>query len=692
MTGVRRLGKKRSYDDLLRAYEKLEAESGQHLIMQRDLNRAKDQIDDELMRFKAIQTYIANTLTAATEDEFFALTLEALIEAFELEVALFLQGGSNPGQVRVSAVFGIDDPPQTLPLALGDLTADQSLILDHDHGLLKAWARLDLHQAILCPLTDQTAPPSGAVVMGITGESMHYYKPIGPDVVSAFTVMVQQAGALWNNRQLTTEIISKNQKLVHETGQLLIMQRDLTNAKDQIDDELMRFKSIQSYIAKALDTEAEPDFFDVTLESVVEAFEFEVALFVTFDQDAGHLDVVHQFGFDELPPNLVYDKSWFESGEAQIATAESEILTAWESLQLNQIIYSPFVNKSGAFAGTIIAGVTRDSADYFDPISPDQASAYSVMVQQAGALWMTRQMSDEIRRHNTQLVNLTKSYSRFVPFEFLDLLEKKSIQDIEAGASASIDMGVLFLDIRGFTALTEKLGPADTFTWLNTFLREMEPIIAEQKGFINQFQGDAILALFPGAADAALNCASQMITQTKVFNEDQKRLGNMQIKFGLGINSGSVMLGAIGGANRLESNIVGDTANLASRTEGLTKHYGVEAIFTEYTRDRIKKPDGFVFRELDRVTVKGRLGAVTIYQLLAPESPTNKTPTKSLAAFKLGRTLYQSGQFAEALEAFQEAQNLTPNDNAARLYVERCRALKSAPPPDWNGITAIDEK
>ena len=106
------------------------------------------------------------------------------------------------------------------------------------------------------------------------------------------------------------------------------------------------------------------------------------------------------------------------------------------------------------------AGITTDNTDFYDAIESVLTAAFSVMVQQSGAMYITRELNEGIQRQNVRLVDLTTSHSRFVPFEFLELLERASIEDIDAGVNASLDVSVLFFDIRGFTMLTEKLGSA----------------------------------------------------------------------------------------------------------------------------------------------------------------------------------------------------------------------------------------
>ncbi len=684
----------RSYEELAEICQKLEAEAGRQLILQRDLIRAKDGIDAELMRFRAFQDYTANTLGTDSEEQFFSLTLEAIIAAFEYEVALFLLVSSENSTLEVVGNFGLDTAPDNLTFEPNWFITDEVLFAENDHTIIQAWADLELSQIIICPIFDQAEIFAGAVLAGITRSGTDFFDPIVAEQISAFGVMVRQAGAIWRNRQLTLEVIGKNRQLEIEFGQQLILQRDLVGAKDQIDAELMRFKAIQAYTAKALTMESETEFFTHTLESLAEAFEFEVALLLRLDEKGAFLTISGEFGFSEISGNLAYSENWFAGRESMIFDARSEMLIAWKELALNQVMVCPFLNKDDGLEGLILGGITADSADYYNPISEEQSPAFSVMARQAGALLINRELNGEIIRKNMRLASLTDSYSRFVPFEFLDLLGRSSIEEIDAGDNASLEVSVLFLDIRGFTAMTERMGPADTFIWLNEFLQQMEPLISAEKGFINQYQGDAIMALFPGPADAVLRCATQMIIATETYNKKQTELGDSAVRFGIGINSGHLILGAIGGENRLESNVVGDTANLASRIEGLTKIYGVPAIFTEFTQSRVNRLRGFLHRELDRVIVKGRKGTLSIFELLAPaDNPVVRQKMGSLTIFSGALSAYRAGKFADAMNKFQKCIEICPEDGTAALFIDRCQHYIDSPPGgEWEGISVIGEK
>lgn len=483
-------------------------------------------------------------------------------------------------------------------------------------------------------------------------------------------------------------------RLEAEAGRNLIMQRDLIGAKDQVDGELMRFRAIQTYIAKALDADGEDEFFTLGLEAIIEAFEFEVALFLLATEAAGRCAVASQFGLDQAPETLTFAPDWIDDAESRILGPGDALIDAWSDFGLASAIICPFHDKSGDFAGAILSGITSDGAQFFDPITDAHRSAFTVMVRQAGSLWINRQLNSEIRQHNERLVNLTNSYSRFVPFQFLDLLDRTSIEDIDAGDHVALEMSVLFADIRDFTALSERLGPAGTFASLNEFLVSIEPRIVHEHGFINHYLGDAIMALFPGTADATLRCAAAMRVEVRTVNDRRSKRGDIAIRFGLGISTGPLMLGAIGGGNRLDSNVVGDTANLASRIEGLTKIYGVTVLFAELTFERLQDPALFEIRELDRVVVKGRSAPVTIFELLDGEpEPAKSQKLDTRSRFAEGLVLYRAGEFDAARGAFEDCVTRAPDDRTAALFVGRCAEYSATPPIEpWQGVSVIDEK
>jgi hemerythrin len=170
-----------------------------------------------------------------------------------------------------------------------------------------------------------------------------------------------------------------------------------------------------------------------------------------------------------------------------------------------------------------------------------------------------------------RLSTTTDAYSRFVPREFLHLLGIDDIRKVEVGQQVERKMTILFADIRAFTSLSESMSPQENFNFLNAYLVQMEPVITAHGGFIDKYIGDGIMALFPDSPDAALRCAQAMLQRLDDYNTGRERAGYRPIKVGIGINTGIVILGTIGGASRMDGTVIGDAVNLAARLERLTK-------------------------------------------------------------------------------------------------------------------------
>jgi len=213
--------------------------------------------------------------------------------------------------------------------------------------------------------------------------------------------------------------------------------------------------------------------------------------------------------------------------------------------------------------------------------------------------------------HHTEALN--HAYERFVPHQFLYFLEKASIIDVELGDQVQLEMSVLFSDIRDFTTLSEKMTPKDNFQFINAYLSRMESAILENHGFIDKYIGDAIMALFSGSADDAVNAGLAMLQQLEIYNQERVTAGEIPIKIGIGINTGNLMLGTVGGRNRMDTTVISDAVNLASRVESLTKNYGVPLLITQHTYTRLLNPHRYVISLIDTVKVKGKSELVKVY-------------------------------------------------------------------------------
>ena len=294
----------------------------------------------------------------------------------------------------------------------------------------------------------------------------------------------------------------------------------------------------------------------------------------------------------------------------------------------------------------------------------------------------------------TERNTMLTAASRFVPEPFLKHLGRESIVEAQLGDQVERELTILFSDIRDFTSISEGMSPEENFNFINSLLRRFGPVIREHNGFIDKYLGDAVMALFPGRPEDALAAGARMQEMLRGFNEEGARAGLPPIQIGIGVNTGKAMLGTIGEAERMETTVISDAVNLASRLEGLTKTYGASMIMSEQTFQRLSDHADWKFRVLDRVQVKGKRDPVSVFEVLDgyPEELV-ELRVKTKSDFERGISAYQSREFNTAAEYFRAVLVAEPDDAAATLYLRRCEYLtEHGVPPDWEGIWKMDRK
>jgi class 3 adenylate cyclase/GAF domain-containing protein len=282
-------------------------------------------------------------------------------------------------------------------------------------------------------------------------------------------------------------------------------------------------------------------------------------------------------------------------------------------------------------------------------------------------------ISIENARLYNNLTELNQAFERFVPRQFLQILDKKSIIDVKLGDQVQQEMSVLFSDIREFTTLSESMSPQDNFKFINSYLSHMEPAITENQGFIDKYIGDAIMALFSGEADNAVKAGIDMLHRLTEYNQHRTASGYVPIKIGIGINTGSLILGTVGGKNRMDSTVISDAVNLASRIESLTKQYGISLLISHKTFQSLLDSNQYATRLIDRVKVKGKSKAVSIFEVFdadPPETYEGKVATRTL--FEEALILYHWQKLRDAERLFAECLRRNPTDKAAQIYQQRC--------------------
>jgi len=285
-----------------------------------------------------------------------------------------------------------------------------------------------------------------------------------------------------------------------------------------------------------------------------------------------------------------------------------------------------------------------------------------------------------------KLYQLNQAYGRFVPRQFLSLLEKEHITDIQLGDQAEQKMTILFADIREFTTLSETMNPQENFNFINAFLGKMEPVITKHYGFIDKYIGDAIMALFT-SVDDAIRAGIDMLKTLTDYNKTRGRPNRPIIKIGIGINTGSLMLGIIGGKNRMEGTVISDAVNIASRLENLTKIYHTPLLISEASYLKSTDASQYHIRLLDQVKVKGKSDSVKVFEVFNADS-TEMIAAKldTLKQFEQAVNLYQQQSFVKAQELFQ----ICMFDETAAVYAQRCQKfLNVNTSTRWEEIAAI---
>jgi adenylate cyclase len=271
-------------------------------------------------------------------------------------------------------------------------------------------------------------------------------------------------------------------------------------------------------------------------------------------------------------------------------------------------------------------------------------------------------------------------------------------KNIELGGRKT-DLTVMFSDVRGFTTISEKLDPRALSDLLNSYLTPMTDIVFKNRGTLDKYMGDAIMAFFgaplgyPDHAHHACRCALQSLEKLFELQKEYERKGLPTIDIGIGLNSGEVSVGNMGSETVRSYTVMGDAVNLASRLEGINKQYGTRIILSEFTYAKVK--NDFICREVDWVKVKGKALPVKIFELIAEKKKTgsNDRMDEVIKWFDEGYLKYHEKAWGAALASFTKALNIKPDDEVSKVYLERCQEYLIEPPPDdWDGVFTMKTK
>ena len=296
-------------------------------------------------------------------------------------------------------------------------------------------------------------------------------------------------------------------------------------------------------------------------------------------------------------------------------------------------------------------------------------------------------ISLENAHHFDQMDKLYRSTERFVPKAFLELLNKRNVEEVQLGDNIETEVTALFTDIRDYTTITERQTADEAFRFINSYLEVMAPIIRSHNGFIGQYIGDAMMALFPSSPNDAIEAVFAMSDALEVFNKKMNKSGYPKLRVGYGLNTGPAIIGTIGESERMDANVISDAINTASRVESLTKRYQVQFLITDLTKDKLVGESPYTFRPVDKILLKGKAQSRYLFEVSKPEKLSN--PDLYIDAF----SHFERGEFKEAKRLLGEFLEKNPNDFPAQNILSKCEDyLNSRIDDKWDCTVYMYEK
>jgi len=283
----------------------------------------------------------------------------------------------------------------------------------------------------------------------------------------------------------------------------------------------------------------------------------------------------------------------------------------------------------------------------------------------ANAKIRQKQSAEYIKKQNT-------SFARFVPARFLRLLNKQDIIEIELGDQREQEMTVLVSNIYGFTTLSESMTAGETIDFINAHLKQVEPIIRDNHGFVSNYMGEKFIALFSNPNEA-INAANAMLKRLGEYNQVRYEQNHPPFLIHLGIDTGHLVLGTIGGTQRMESSVIGNTVNLAFSLESMNNIYGTTLLISEHTYRILKAPSQYAIRFIERIKPEGLSIPLSVYDVFHQEASDIDTPKlATIKQFEEAVSYYQFKQIDKAVDLFEQIVKKTPDDKAAKVYLQRC--------------------
>lgn len=268
---------------------------------------------------------------------------------------------------------------------------------------------------------------------------------------------------------------------------------------------------------------------------------------------------------------------------------------------------------------------------------------------------------------------------------------------VELGGE-EVEATIMFSDIEGFTSISETKKPKELVEFLNTYFSAASDIFLKHDGTIDKFIGDAVMVQFgiplknPNHRILAVRAAYEFSQVIYAMTKAARERGEPVFSTRIGINTGTMVVGYIGGRTKKEYTVIGDTVNLASRLEGVNKFYGTSLMISETTANE-QVLDEFLLREMDLIRVKGKKLPIKIYEVVCPRNEITGERLKMVQTFESALTLYREQQWKDAVSMFRTVVKMNEGDYASNMYIERCEEYqKKSPGKNWDGVYVMTSK
>ena len=300
----------------------------------------------------------------------------------------------------------------------------------------------------------------------------------------------------------------------------------------------------------------------------------------------------------------------------------------------------------------------------------------------------------EAREREEAMLRIHEVTKKFVPHEFIRSLGKETLTDVKLGDQVEKIVTVLFTDIRDFTTLSEKMTPEENFHFVSSFNARLGPVIRSNNGFINQYLGDSIMAIFPENPEDALQAAVGMQKAVHELNKERKEAGLPSIRAGIGMHTGSLIMGITGDEFRMDAATISDTVNTAARIESLTKYYKSPLLLSDHTLKYLNGQNSFHFRHLGNVRLKGKNNLLSIIECINGfEELQFERKLQTLSLFSTAMSNYHDQQFENALQLFQTILTNDPDDLTVSYFLSNTKKyLREGVPKNWTGAEEMVSK